>query len=174
MTTAAMATIIVATIATTPLHADWRTVGSEPIRWKPMIVVTSAVVGGVFLAWRHLKPVARVVGPDAVDFGIVDAGLRRQLPVRLLNPGKDPIRLRVELASGAFTLSPPVPLDVAAGAQTTLEVAFSPVGVGPAAATLTVLVDEGRPLTIHLLGAGRESEQLGAVLPAEPANGGVR
>ena len=98
--------------------------------------------------------------PDALNFGSVIVGDTATSAVVLANPGEEPVTitaLNVDDPQGEFALQAPpaLPLELAAGAEVTLNMAFAPIDEGAAGGLLTVTHDgENGPLEVLLDGVG--------------------
>jgi len=98
--------------------------------------------------------------PDALDFGSVILGETATAAIVLANPGEEPVTisgLGVDDTQGEFALQTPpaLPLELAAGAEAMLTLAFAPIDTGAAAGLLTVTHDGADgPLEIPLDGSG--------------------
>ena len=108
--------------------------------------------------------------PDMLILGSVIVGETATTTVVLANPGEEPVTisaLDVDDPQGEFALQAPpaLPLALAAGAEVTLTLAFTPIDAGIAGGLLTVTHDGANgPLEVLLDGLGET-----APLPVGPA-----
>ena len=98
--------------------------------------------------------------PDAMGFGSVTVGQTTTQAVVLANPGEEPVTisaLNVDDPQGEFALQAPptLPLELAAGTEVTLTMAFDPIDAGTAGGLLSVTHDGANgPLEVSLEGLG--------------------
>jgi HYDIN/CFA65/VesB family protein len=98
------------------------------------------------------------VAPDKVDFGAVPVGTRTQpQTVTLTNSGNAPLRIAGILVSGIdFAQSNNCGMQLAAGAQCSVQITFQPAILGPRLGTaiITTTNDPGSPNLLVLNGVG--------------------
>ena len=168
-----IAALLVGVLAATPAQAAWDSY-KRPVNWTALLVTAGAAVGGLLFAWHKLRPAPRVLAPDSVDFGRVELGATRLLPIRLRNAGKDRVEFRIELGSEAFVIAEDsVATALPPGAELSVGVLFTPTAAGPTNGELSVIVAKGRTATVRLLGIGEAGPQA-AVGIGRVDTGGVR
>ncbi|HEU0036688.1 MAG TPA: choice-of-anchor D domain-containing protein [Kofleriaceae bacterium] len=113
------------------------------------------------------------VNPLSVAFGDVRVGTTATKPVSITNTGSDTLRITSLNALPPFSATAPVPIALAPGGSTTINVTFSPASATISNGTLTIQSDAPTsPTLVSLSGRGVQSQI--AVSPTSLAFGNVR
>jgi hypothetical protein len=142
-------------------------VGFHPDAWRrfhgTLLIPGSDPAGPTLVALEGEGVQARVLAaPGNVDFGSTAIG-SSSAPQAIALENLEPVPVSVTAIStleapfaqtGGDCASPP--FDLAPGAHCTLEIGFTPSGIGTAAGALTVTTAAAGPLDIHFYGEGTE------------------
>lgn len=136
---------------TPPAVADYTstvTIGSDaPINPQRQVMMSCAGIDSDLVAM-----------PAPIGFDPTRVGDTDTVGVTITNSSGSTVSLQSLTASpGVFTIlnAPSLPLSLAAGADTSLDVRFTPTADGDLPGTLTIGQSSGDPLVVNLLGPGR-------------------
>jgi uncharacterized protein (TIGR03437 family) len=120
-----------------------------------------------YLAVRSGTPVPAIrANPSGLDFGNVNTGQSADLSLAINNLGAAPLTVgAANINNPLFSLTGPLPLQLAPGEQRAWTVRFRPTGAGDQSGTLTIASnDPAAPsLTVNLSGTGASPAQAPAI-----------